>query len=82
MKDLKQIKAYLKKMYSLIYGNCTESVQTMLKEDTEYEGKSKIFDYKWLLDKVKTVVSGLDTKVNLRVFLHDVMFDFILLKQK
>ena len=54
----------------------------MLKADTCYEGKLKVFDYKWLLDKVKTVVSGLDTKVNLRVFLHDVMFDFILLKQK
>ena len=82
VKDLKQIKSNLKKIYSLIYGNCTESVQTMIKADSEYEVKSKVFDYAWLFEKVKAIVSGLDTKVNLRVSLHDVIFNFILLKQQ
>ena len=82
VKDLKTIKSNLKKMYSLIYGNCTESVQTMVKADTEYDEKSKIFDYVWLFKKVKTIVSGLDTKVNLRVSLHDAIANFILLKQQ
>ena len=45
VKDLKILKSNLKKLYSLVYGNFTESVQTMLKADREYEEKSKDFDY-------------------------------------
>ena len=44
VKELKILKSNLKKLHSLIYGNCTESVQTMLKADEEYEDKSKVFD--------------------------------------
>ena len=40
VKDLKMIKINLKKLYSLVYGNCTKSVQTMLKADAEHEQKS------------------------------------------
>ena len=80
VKDLKQIRSNLKKIYSLVYGNCTESVQTMIKADSEFETKSKAFNYAWLFEKVKAIVSGLDTKVNLRVSLHDVIFNFMLLK--
>lgn len=65
-----------------MYGNCTEGLQTMLRADSEFEMKSKALDHEWLFEKVKIIVSGLDTKVNLRVSLHDVMFNFILLKQQ
>ena len=41
VKDLKTIKSNLKKIYSLIYGNCTNSVQTMSTVDGEHEAKSK-----------------------------------------
>ena len=75
------MKGNLKNIYTIVFGNCTESVQTMIKTDSKYEEKSKIFDYAWLFEKVKTIVSGLDTKVNLRVSLHDVMLNFMLLKQ-
>ena len=82
VKDRKLIRSNLKKIYSLMYGNCTESLQTMLRADSEFEEKSRVFDHEWLFEKVKIIVSGLDTKVNLRVSLHDVMFNFILLKQQ
>ena len=72
VKDLKLLKSNLKKLYGIVFGNCTESVQTMIRTDSEYEEKAKTFDYAWLLQKVKTIVPGLDTKVNLRVSLHDV----------
>ena len=81
VKDLKLMKGNLKKVYTIVFGNCTDSVQTMIKTDSEYEEKSKTFDHAWLFEKVKTIVSGLDTKVNLRVSLHDVMLNFMLLKQ-
>ena len=67
VKDLKLIKSNLKKIYNLVYGNCTESVRTMLKTDKDYEAKSTIFDHRWLFKKVKMIVSGLDTEINLRV---------------
>ena len=63
VKDLKLLKANLKKVYGIIYGNCTESVQTMIETDSEYNEKSKKIDHGWLLEKVKTIVSGLESNV-------------------
>ena len=54
----------------------------MLKADEEYEERSKDFDYVWILEKVKVIVLGLDTKVNLRVSLHDVISNYMLIKQQ
>ena len=66
----------------MTYRNCTESVQAMLRIDSDFEDRSRIFNYAWLLGKVMTIVSGLDTKVNLRVSLHDVILNLVLLKQQ
>ena len=76
VKNLSLAKSNLKKIYTLVYGNCTDGVHTMLKSDARYEEKSKVFDYEWLFKKVKSIVSGLDTKVNLRVSLHVAMLNF------
>ena len=81
VKDLKLIKSNLKKIYNLVYGNCTDSVRTMLKTYDDYESKSLIFDHEWLFKKVKMIVSGLDTKVNLRVSLHAAVLNYMLMKQ-
>ena len=81
VKNLNTVKSNLKKIYSLVYGNCTEGVQTMLKADSDYDDKSRIFDYEWLLKKVKAIISGLDTKVNLRVSLHPAIANFINMRQ-
>ena len=62
-------------------GNCTNSVRTIIKMDDKYEKRSKNFDCTWLLKKVKTVISGIDTKINLKVSLHTAMTIFLLLKQ-
>ena len=80
VKDIKVIKTNLKKVYNLVYGNCTDSVQTMLKADSDYEDKSKDFDHAWIFNKVKTIVAGLDKKLNLRVTLHSALTSYILLK--
>ena len=81
VKNLNLVKSNLKKLYSLVYGNCTDGVHTMLKADAEYEAKSRLFDYEWLFKKVKSIVSGLDTKVNLRVSLHSAMLNFLTMRQ-
>lgn len=40
MKDKKLIKTNLKKLYNLIFENCTDSVPIMLKADGKFEDKS------------------------------------------
>ena len=81
VRDLKTIKSNLKKVYTLVFGNCTDGVKTMLKADKEYASKSKVFDHAWIIDKVKTIVLGLDTKVNKRVTMHSSIMSFMLMKQ-
>ena len=75
------MKSNLKKLYGLVFGDFTESVQTMIRTDSEHDEKAKVFDHAWLLQKLKTIVSSLDAKVNSRVSLHDVVLNFMLLKQ-
>ena len=43
VKDLKLLKSNLKKFYGIVFGNCTESVHTMIRTDSECEEKSKFF---------------------------------------
>ena len=81
VKDLKTIKSNLKKIYTIVFGNCTDGVKTMLKADKEFASKSKTFDHAWIIEKVKTIVLGLDTKVNKRVTMHSAMMSFMLMKQ-
>ena len=78
---MKLMTSNLKKIFSVTYGNCTEAVQTMMKSDAEYEEKSKAFDCSWILIKREIIVSGLDTKVNLRVSLHTSILNFTIMRQ-
>ena len=61
------IKSKLKKVYSLVFRNCTKSVQPTIEADLEHEKKANTFDHGLMFRKVNTIVSGLDTKVNIRV---------------
>ena len=56
-------------------------MRTIVKTDDEYKKRSKSFYCAWLLKKVKRTISGIDTKINLRVSLHAAMIIFLLLKQ-
>ena len=78
---MKLVKSNLKKINNLVYGNCADSVRTMLKTDHEHESKSRSFDHGWFFKKVKMIASGLDTKVNVRVSLHVAMLNYMLMKQ-
>ena len=44
-KDLKLMKGNLKKACTIVFGNWTESVQTMIKTDYNYVDESKLFDH-------------------------------------
>ena len=77
---MKQLKSNLKNLCGKIFGNCTESVQTMIRTDSEHKEKS-IFYHAWLSQKAKMMVSGLDKKLSLRASLHDVIMKFMIVKK-
>ena len=54
----------------------------MLKADEECEENSGGFIYAWILEKVKMIVSGLDTKAKLRVSLNDVISSHMMIKKQ
>ena len=56
-------------------------MQTILKANEDYETKSENFDYVWIFLEVKLIVSGLDTKTNPRVSMHNTMTNYFLFKQ-
>jgi len=53
----------------------------MIKTDPEYDSKSREYNCQWLLEKVKAIVSGLDTKTNKRVSLRGAIFSFLTMQQ-
>ena len=53
----------------------------VLKTDYEHESNSRSFDYGCLLKKVKMIVSGLDTKVNVKASLHASMLSHMFMKK-
>ena len=57
-------------------------MHALLKAAKEYEDKSSDFDCTHILEKVKMIVSRLDAKVNLTVFLCDAISNFMLIKQQ
>ena len=70
----------MKKVYNIVYGKCTDDVQSLLKAEDEFEEKSRKFDAIWILKMVKTIVYEIDTKIILRVSLHTAMTTFSTMK--
>lgn len=81
VKDLNSMKSNLKKIYTLVFGNCMDGVKTMLKANKEFVAKSKSCDCTWIIEKVRTIVLDLDTKVNKRVTMHSAMTSLMLMKE-
>ena len=81
VRDLKTLESNLKKIYSLVFGNCTDGVRTLIKSEDLYEEKSKLFDCVWILKTCKSIVCGVDTKASPRLSLHTALLSFLLLKQ-
>jgi len=81
VRDLKLLKSNVKKMYSLVFGNCTDGVPTLHKAEELYEEKYCAFDCTWLLKIIKSIVSVIDTKMIPIVSLHTAMMYFLFLKQ-
>lgn len=65
-----ELKSNVDKIYGLVKGQCSSSLKTVIKQDAEYEEENGEQNVLWLLEKLKEVTSGLDTKSNKRSNLH------------
>ena len=54
----------LKRIYILIWGQCTHTLKTYVQSMENYDAKSKAYDVLWLLKQLKPSVSGIDTKAD------------------
>jgi len=73
--------ANIHRIYALVLGQCTPALRTTLKEHKDYEDKSKVFNAKWLLERVKEITAGLDMNSNTALCLHEQVLSFFNIRQ-
>lgn len=59
-----ELRSNLNSLFSVVWGQCSESVKTKLKSLDEYISKTKEDDVVWLLQQIKGVMDQFDTKQN------------------
>ena len=81
IKRLNSLDSNKKKLYALIWGQITTGLQEALKGEDEFSFKDSSFDCIWLLEKVKLVSSGIDTKANKYCTLVQALTSFCTIRQ-
>ena len=76
-----RVQTNVKRIYGLIKGQCSHSLRALLKQEKDYEEKDGKQNVLWLLEQLKQITSGLDSKSNKRCNLFDALLVFITMKQ-
>ena len=67
--------------YVIIWGKCTQGLQSLLKLNEDYPTKSKNFDSLWLMWDKNKITAGLDVKLNKSSSLYNAIQVFMNMKQ-
>ena len=59
----------MNKIYGIVFGQFTPSLQSVMKGFFDYENKSNYCDCLWLMEEVNKITSGVDVKENPRMSL-------------
>ena len=59
-----RVKTNVKRIYGLIKGQCSHSLRALLKQEKKYEENDRKQNVLWLLEQLKKITSGLDSKSN------------------
>ena len=59
----------MNKIYGVVFGKCTPTLQSVFKVVPDYENKSNNCDCLWLMEEVNKITSGVDVKENPRMSL-------------
>ena len=76
-----QLEDNISKAYSLVWGQCTNALQSVVKGLDNYDEKSDDYNVIWLLTSLKKVTSGVDVKANDRVTLLDAIQTLFSMRQ-
>ncbi len=71
----------MEKSYGLVWGQCSNGLQTYIKGLFSYETQAKIFDVLWLIRELKKATSGIDDRSNTYVSMHDAISTLYRMKQ-
>ena len=69
------------KAYDLIWGQCSAALQAFIKGLSEYKDHAASFDTIWLLKELKKETSGIDSKVNAWLNMHEAISNLYKMKQ-
>ena len=59
---LKGVQANVTKMYAIIWGQCSEGLQSAIRMDSAFDEKANEFDGIWLLKTIEKNLAGLKDK--------------------
>ena len=65
------IRRNIQSAFSLIWGQCSSALQAYVKGLDGYEEATEDYDVTWLLREIKKACSGIDSKANPYITLHD-----------
>ena len=76
-----KVKSNMDKLYGVVIGQCSDALLSVLNNNIEYITKDEECDIIWLLEKLKTITLGLDSKSNKRSNLHDALKILVKMQQ-
>ena len=76
-----QLKNNINKVYAVVWGQCTSSLQAVLKGNGDFELKHKKRDVLWLFGQIKIVTAGIDTKSNRYKNLQTALMHLLTMRQ-
>ena len=64
MKRLTTLESNQLKLYALLWGQLSEGLKQAVQGEDDFDSKSESFDCIWLLEKVKLLSAGVNSKIN------------------
>ena len=65
------LKNNLNKSFSIIWGQCTSSVQSVLKGEANFEQEEEDVKFLCILKTLKKITAGIDNKDNKKFMIHE-----------
>ena len=76
-----QLKNNINKVYAVVWGQCTSSLQAVLKGNGDFETRHKKRDVLWLFGQIKIVTAGIDSKSNPYKNLQTALLQLLTMRQ-
>ena len=75
------VRACVTKIFALVWGQCSDGLQAILKASPDYDQKSKLYDAVWLLKECKKILAGVNQYRNTSMLLREKLVKTITVRQ-